>query len=407
MKLLKVTTLYTSYIAKFYRKNPGLESRSYGEQKSKLDFDAFGWADFWANALPSVGYSVFEVSANVEALQKAWASENDVEFGLDWLHEIVAAQINSFRPDVLFMEDYTHFSASWIREIRASNPSIKSVIGWCGAPFDDASVFSAYDVVLSCIPELVGIFRKLGHRSEHLHHAFDPRVLLRIPADRNPSIDLSFVGQITRGRLQHERRLRLLEELANEFPVQIYSALGDITLRQEVKTLARKAGFRAIEFARTLGMPDRFIRKFPLIGRGVDWKVKPESGKIPSLMNFVKPSVFGLDMFATLRDSELTLNNHIDVSENSASNMRLFEATGAGACLVTDWKPNLSELFDSENEVVTYRTAEECAEKIRWLLRNKQRANAIAEAGQKRTLRDHTFLKRAPELDRFIRKTLA
>ena len=43
--------------------------------------------------------------------------------------------------------------------------------------------------------------------------------------------------------------------------------------------------------------------------------------------------------------------------------MRLFEATGSGACLVTDWKENLGELFEPDVEVVTYRSVAECVKK--------------------------------------------
>ena len=48
--------------------------------------------------------------------------------------------------------------------------------------------------------------------------------------------------------------------------------------------------------------------------------------------------------------------------------MRLFEATGAGACLITDRKVNLPAMFEPDVEVVTYSSVEECSEKVRYLL---------------------------------------
>lgn len=39
-----------------------------------------------------------------------------------------------------------------------------------------------------------------------------------------------------------------------------------------------------------------------------------------------------------------------------------------GACLVTDWKENLHEMFEPEKEVVTYRSADEMVEKVNYLL---------------------------------------
>ena len=75
-----------------------------------------------------------------------------------------------------------------------------------------------------------------------------------------------------------------------------------------------------------------------------------------------------------------------------------------GACLLTDWKSNLHELFDPETEVVTYRHPEEAAEKVRFLLDHEDKRTAIARAGQRRTLRDHTSANRAARLAELIQE---
>ncbi len=82
--------------------------------------------------------------------------------------------------------------------------------------------------------------------------------------------------------------------------------------------------------------------------------------------------------------------------------MRLYEATGVGTCLLTDWKANLPNLFTLDVEVVAYRSAEECIEKVRYLLDHEDVRQAIAAAGQRRTLRDHTTRQRAEQLDDII-----
>jgi glycosyltransferase involved in cell wall biosynthesis len=120
-----------------------------------------------------------------------------------------------------------------------------------------------------------------------------------------------------------------------------------------------------------------------------------------------RPPLFGLDMFRQLSASRVALNTHIDISTHSASNMRLFEATGVGTCLLTDWKENLGELFEPDAEVVAYRDAEECIEKVKYLLRHDARRRDIAAAGQRRTLRDHTFESRAALIDDIIREELS
>jgi len=60
MKLLKITTSYQSYLKYFYGKHSGLAEKSYLEQKSALDYDAFGWADYWSHALSLIGCDMME-----------------------------------------------------------------------------------------------------------------------------------------------------------------------------------------------------------------------------------------------------------------------------------------------------------------------------------------------------------
>ena len=77
-----------------------------------------------------------------------------------------------------------------------------------------------------------------------------------------------------------------------------------------------------------------------------------------------------------------------------------------GACLVTDRKSNLAELFEPEVEVVTYGSADECAERVRFLLANDSQRRAIAEAGQRRTLSQQTFAARVESLVELISRHL-
>jgi spore maturation protein CgeB len=78
--------------------------------------------------------------------------------------------------------------------------------------------------------------------------------------------------------------------------------------------------------------------------------------------------------------------------------MRLYEATGVGTLLITDEKRNLPDLFAPGREVVTYRNADELAERIRSLLEDEEERKAIARAGHERTLREHTWEHRMREL---------
>ena len=114
-----------------------------------------------------------------------------------------------------------------------------------------------------------------------------------------------------------------------------------------------------------------------------------------------------MDMYRVLAQSRITVNVHIDVAENFANNMRLYEATGCGALLLTDEKDNLDDLFRTGDEVVAYRSVDDAIDKIRHYMQHPDEAAAIARAGQQRTLSEHTYRHRMEELseilDRYLR----
>jgi hypothetical protein len=407
MRLLYLTSLYSAYIQQFYAARPGLAQQPYQMQKAALDEDAFGWGDFWGHALAPLGYQVTEVLANVKPLQRAWAQERGVPWRAEsWLLDLPRAQVERFRPDILFLDDFSTFSAAWLSELRQAAPGLRLILGWCGAPYQDASVFQGYDAVLSCIPEMAAQFKAMGHRSHHLHHAFEPRILARLGEAGEPDIPVSFVGSLNRGREAHRDREELLLALSRQTPVQIFTPNLDLGLGAQLGTLGRGLLYRGMAAAKGAGAPAAWLARLPLVGRAATWTFRPLAAVHPGLKPLARPGVFGLEMYRLLRRSQVTLNHHIALSAHSASNMRLFEATGVGACLLTDWKDNLAELFEPEQEVATYRSHAECVEKVQWLLRNPQARQAMAKAGQTRTLRCHTFAHRAPRLDEIIRQEL-
>jgi spore maturation protein CgeB len=122
-------------------------------------------------------------------------------------------------------------------------------------------------------------------------------------------------------------------------------------------------------------------------------------------------TAWGIRMFRILAASKVVVNYHGDVAQSYANNMRLFEATGTGALLVTDWKTNLHEMFVLDKEVIAYRSGEECAEMIQYYLEHEDEREEIARAGQVRTLRDHTYNQRMQVLvdivERYLQQPVA
>jgi spore maturation protein CgeB len=407
MKLARITTLNPSYIKYLYDRNAELASIPYVEQQTKIHFDGYGWADFWTNALKPFGIEVREIEMNVRQLQMNWAREKNIMFhAKKWMYEITEAQLKEFKPDILFIHDIRGTTAPWIKKIRTGIPSIKMIIGWYGAPIFDTSVIKECDLMLSCIPEVVSQFRSDGMKAYHLNHSFDPRILGRIDRTASPSIEVSFVGQIIRSNRFHLEREKLLLELLNHIDIKIYSPSATIPFKKKLMVPVRYIAYYLIQLLMQMSVPELVFQKIPVLRNAAILHEKPLAFVNPLLKPYLNKDVYGLEMFQILHNSMITWNNHIDISKNSSSNMRLFEATGVGTCLLTDWKDNLPDIFEPNLEVVAYHSAEDCIEKVQWLLEHPKEREAIASAGQKRTLRNHTFTKRAEELDRIIKMEL-
>ncbi len=383
---MRITRVDPAYLSARYGGDPPDSGEPHDVQYRRFVEDCYGWADFWARALRGVGYEYAESFANVRSLQESWARENGAGFAAGgWEDEILRRQIASFRPEVLFVEDHLLFTGDFVRQVRAECPSIRLVLVWCGSPIRSFDVFHAADLALSNVPELRRQITEGGGKCEYLAHAFDPVVLERLPAGGGKRFDLSFIGLIVAQAGFHNRRAELVRRLLVDANLTLFSGVWLPSEWQRARHFVKRTALRA------LGRE---------AGTFFGYTLSAEARRN------IRPPVFGLEMFRVLRESKVALNNHIDVSAGSASNMRLFEVTGMGSCLLTDWKDNIRELFEPDTEVATYRSVEECVEKAKWLLENESAREEMARAGQARTLRDHSFANRARRLDEIIRGAL-
>lgn len=406
MRLLKLGIYHSTYLRNFYARQHALKSQPYAVQHRALIDDCFGSSDFWTEALNKLNYETVDTIANAEFLQKKWARENDFKFDENnWLFSIAAAQIKKFRPDMLLVADYSTFTADFLKNVKRECPSIRLVLGWCGAPYNDLSVFREWNIALSCVPEMVMDFRSKGVRSHHVNHAFAPRILNRLDLKSQPNTDFAFIGSLVKQNRFHLQREQLLLHLVEQTSLQIWSEIKRPSFKQRRDAFARRKAYQTVAAARVAGFPEQFLNRLPVVRKIARWSALPvlEQEFDERIVVRTRPPLFGMEMFQQLRNSRVVFNNHIDISPVSASNMRLFETTGVGSCLITDWKQNLPELFEPDKEVLTYRSAEELIEKVRYILEHEDERRAIADAGQRRTLREHTFENRAARIDEIIR----
>ena len=404
----KFTSVYPAFVQQFLARNPGYEQLSYQELYDKFINTHYGLSNFYEKHMKALGNEAQDIFASFEHLQKLWAEENGLRYEwTEWLRSIVLAQVKSFQPDVLYLQDLYLFDRNFRRQLREALRKRVIMIGWRAAPTKDFSVFNDLDLVLSAGPHLVQMFQRCGANAMYLPLAFEDTLVEVLGQGGERDLDFTFAGTIGNRNGPHSQRYHLIEKLMASSPIQVWTDIQEASGRSRTERLFLKGIYHTSRYLAAMGVPQRLRASLPLIRRGESWVSDPT---LPT-MNQIYPGrinrpVFGVENYEISARSKIALNSHIDCFENYAGNMRLYEATGMGACLLTDWKINLPELFEPESEVVTYRSVEECIEKASYLLGNERERQAIAAAGQKRTLRDHTYRQRVGELHQTILKLL-
>lgn len=387
MRVLTLNADYPRFLAWLYRRAPDLAGAPYAAQMAARNASLFGVADFYSRNFAAAGHVAADIHVNNPWMRAAWAREHGLaaeqppEPGKEvqgqaipgWLQRTIApfkpvlrplarkvglsprldaqaekillAQIEEFKPDLVLNQDVFYVDARLARQIKGMGRPI--LIGQVGIVPSRGEDWSAYDLMISQIFRVVQSFRKAGVRSEMLHLAFEPDILNVLPPAPERNIDVSFVGAVS---ADHQQRVVQLEAVARKYDLKLYGS-GLHTL--------------------------------------------PASSP---LHRCYQGEAWGVEMYQALRSSRLTLNSHIDMAGREAGNARLFEATGVGTFLLTDYKDNLHTLFDEGREVAAWRSADDCLAMIDRYLKNEDERRAIAAAGQARTLSTHTFRQRVDDI---------
>ncbi len=359
--ILLVTTFYPEFLDATYAADPALAACEFDEQSQRLIGTDFGVVDAYCAGLRALGCDARAVVVNADRLQECWAREHGLRLDANRhlrRRQILAAQIDHHRPDVLLVFEWSPLGDVFLSYIQ---PRVRLLVTQLASHLPDNRTFESYDLALSSWPPLVEHFRANGLRAERFRLGFDERVLERLSLD-GKRFDVTFVGGLGPA---HENRVRWLERLLREIDVDVFGYGCERTDGESV------------------------IRSHHC---GACW---------------------GTRMFEVLAQSRITLNLHGSIRirgrevTSFANNMRLYEATGVGTCLLTDAKDDLSATFEPGREVLTFQSDAECIEKVRYYLEHEEERAAIAAAGQRRTLEDHTYGGRMEELLEILEKHLA
>lgn len=401
-RLVKFSGLYPGFLAEYRLRHPEMCRRPYAEAHAHLADQAFGWSDFYCRRLRERGVDAHEIFVNVPWLQEAWAREH----GMPELSGAALAlqQARRLDPDIVFLQFTPSFSEQWLNEARTALRGGVKLVSWRCAPYvaGEAGYFARYDLVLTCNPFFQRFMEARGVKLRFMHHGFESALQARLRSEAGKH-GVLFAGSLVQGKDFHGERIRLLAEfMRSDLPLTLMGESAPFA-----KNVVKALGGLAARSAEVAGLGTA-LKNISAYNRALAWRAIPLVDRDMALLKHaLRPPVYGIDLYNALGSANVCLNSHIDSSGDFAGNSRLFEATGSGSCLLTDAKSNLSGLFEIDREVVAFSSAEECIEKARWLLDHPRERQEIAEAGRRRTLRDHTLAQRAADMDGMFRELLA
>jgi spore maturation protein CgeB len=140
------------------------------------------------------------------------------------------------------------------------------------------------------------------------------------------------------------------------------------------------------------GLPDR---RFLLAGNG--WADKPLPPNIGCLGHLytLDHNAFNASALAVLNVSRDSM-----AAYGFSPATRVFEAAGAGGCVLTDAWEGIAQFFEPEREILVAESGPAVAEQLARL--TPERARCIGAAARSRALADHTYTKRATVLERVL-----
>lgn len=262
-------------------------------------------------------------------------------------HHDPIGYVKEGKADAIIFQDLSVWPLDILRDL--SSKSIFAAQCSCEWPGDDR--IRMFDVVFTSFPHYVERIHNLGVNVILLPLAFDPGCLIYSSEGR--IYDVTFVGGFGR-----------------HWP-------------------------EAVDFYTEVAFA---VPGFKWWGYGVEFV-----GEL--LKSRYQGRAWGVDMYRIYSKSKIVLNRHSkSVAKGYANNMRMFEATGMGALLMTEAAPNLKQLFIPFKEVGIYTSYADAIHNIGVFLNTDGARISIAAHGQAKTLTLHTYENRMKVVSEVLSK---
>jgi spore maturation protein CgeB len=370
-KIVFIDSFYFDVIQKLTTNWLQESPKTYSEAIKQVELFGFGTGSSYVGAFRRAGWDAHLIVPNFWKIQALWCKENGFRSPLSkfwkfmqvfsripifpiylerlpYFYSVLLNQVKDISPDVVIVQDLHCLHPHFVDELKKIAPF---VYGEIASPLPPERFLKKYSRIISALPSIVQRSKELGIPSSFLPLAYDTKFAAVKQFDKR-SNDVVFVG--TFGRHQ-PKTIPLLQSIYEKNPgLRIYG--------------------------------------------NVDQAILEEAGLIKCFAG----QAWGTEMFDVLSDSKIVINRHGTIAQNYSVNMRMYEATGSGAVLVTEDSVNISELFEPGQEVCTYADNDDAATIIQQLLADSIKMEHIAKQGRDRTLKSHSYDQRVAELSKII-----
>ena len=364
MKILLLLEDYDKSYTKACHEEKSFKQLPYKKAEKFLYSKGIYYGNSYLKAFKRANWQAYQIIPSCLDLQLKWFKENrkyiwllycivnaplwrlKKKARLETAHKILFEQIKEIRPDILFVHSYSiELKQKYLERLR---PYAKKIVLWYSCQISNSFPYKSFDLIFSCIPNLVKHFKKMGICSQLIPHSFDPDFSEAWKTSQARQQRVIFAGSLSQF---HTDRIALFSYLSKKHvPIDFFVKGKDFLQNSEAK-----------------------IKTCNL-------------------------SLWGYDLYKAYASYLLTIHCDIDVAKNGSLAKRLFEATGMGICVLANDSELIRDYFIPDEEIVLYASPEECLEKVRWLLKNPERAIEIGRNGQRRTLKDHTCANRVDKM---------
>ena len=382
----------------------------------------------WSNEMEKNNFQVFETVYSDINVQQKWIYENNLlnEFlnctEVDKYFFILKEQIKKFKPDIIFNYAGANlfFPPHYILKLKQLLKDKVLMISYWGDEFmvpdyNYKSFFKFYDLIFTSSSAYTKIFNNHGfHNVYTLGNCFEPNIVTK--NSRSKKHNLTFSGVTGYGFIDHIGRYDKLVNIMSRTDLKIWSTEPKYNYKKKLILLKLFSKLPSkLDYVVNKGLQRFLPSKYKLILNEIfeasniykntgniflkkDYFTDKKNLKQLFPRRVYKSFTETKNYYDLIKNSNICLNLHRD-EHADIGNIRCFETTGLGSCLITDHGKSMKEFFDIENEIVGFETLEEFEEKYNFLKNNPKKIEDIALAGQNKTLKYHTTKQR---VEKFI-----